>query len=119
MLTFSNRRQQGENDLEVRDRIFRQIFFEYLGQKNKELIVKDGKRAFTELERIIIYRKGKGCCQECLRQGKPELEAKVSWKNYQADHVFPHAKGGKTIIEKGELLCSRHNQSKGAKLTTE
>ena len=119
MLTFSNRRQQGENDLEVRDRIFRQIFFEYLAQNNKELIAKDGKRAFTELERIVIYRKGKGYCQECLREGKPELEAKVSWSNYQADHVFPHAKGGKTIIENGELLCSQHNQSKGAKLTTE
>jgi 5-methylcytosine-specific restriction endonuclease McrA len=119
MLTFSNRRQQGETDLEVRDRIFRQIFFEYLAQNNKELIAKDGKRAFTELERIIIYRKGKGYCQECLREGKPEMEAKVSWSNYQADHVFPHAKGGKTIIENGELLCSQHNQSKGAKLTTE
>lgn len=28
MLSFSNHRQQGENDLEIRDRIMRQIFFE-------------------------------------------------------------------------------------------
>jgi hypothetical protein len=31
----------------------------------------------------------------------------------QADHVLPHSKGGKTIIENGELLCSYHNLSKG------
>lgn len=115
MLTFSNKRQQGQNELEIRDRIFRQIFFEYLAENNVELITKDEKRAFTELERIIIYRKGRGLCQECLREGKPELEAKVSWSNYQADHVIPHAKGGKTILENGELLCTHHNQSKGAK----
>ncbi|NEV93450.1 DUF262 domain-containing protein [Psychroflexus sp. YR1-1] len=116
MLTFSNRRQQGENDLEVRDRIMRQIFFEYLRDNNFSLKEKDNKRAFSELQRIIIYRKGKGLCQECLREGKPEKEAIVSWSKYQADHVIPHSKGGKTAIDNGELLCSHHNQSKGAKM---
>lgn len=114
LLTFSNRRQQGEKDLEARDIILRQIFFEYLQDNNKELIEKDEKRAFTELERIIIYRKGKGLCQQCLREEKPEKEAKVSWSDYQADHVIPHSKGGKTVIENAELLCIYHNQSKGA-----
>jgi len=116
LLTFSNRRQQGEKDLETRDIILRQIFFEYLRENNKELIEKDEKRAFSELERIIIYRKGKGFCQQCLREKKSENEAKVSWSNYQADHVIPHAKGGKTILENAELLCSYHNQSKGASI---
>jgi 5-methylcytosine-specific restriction endonuclease McrA len=116
MLTFSNRRQQGENDLEVRDRIMRQIFFEYLSDHDFSLKEKDNKRAFSELQRIIIYRKGKGLCQECLREGKPEKEASVSWSKYQADHVVPHSKGGKTDIDNGELLCAYHNQSKGAKV---
>lgn len=115
LLTFSNRRQQGENDIEVRDRILRQVFFEYLKENAIELIEKDEKRAFSELERIIIYRNGKGLCQACLREGKPEKEARVGWSNYQADHVLPHSKGGQTILENGELLCSYHNQSKGAK----
>lgn len=114
LLTFSNRRQQGEKDLETRDIVLRQLFFEYMRDNDKELIEKDEKRVFTELERIIIYRKGKGYCQQCLRDGKPEKEAKVSWSNYQADHVIPHAKGGKTVLENAELLCSYHNQSKGA-----
>ncbi len=116
LLTFSNRRQQGEKDLETRDIILRQIFFMYLKDNNKELIEKDEKRAFTELERIIIYRKGKGFCQQCLREGKSEKEAKVSWSDYQADHVIPHAKGGKTVLDNAELLCSYHNQSKGASI---
>jgi 5-methylcytosine-specific restriction endonuclease McrA len=116
LLTFSNRRQQGEKDLETRDIILRQIFFMYLKDNNKELIEKDEKRAFTELERIIIYRKGKGFCQQCLRDGKSEKEATVSWSDYQADHVIPHAKGGKTVLDNAELLCSYHNQSKGASI---
>ena len=78
--------------------------------------MKDEKRAFTELERLIIYRKGKGLCQACLREGKPEKEAKVGWSKYQADHVLPHSKGGQTILDNGELLCRDHNQSKGAKV---
>ncbi|NOR69935.1 MAG: hypothetical protein GQ532_09630 [Methylomarinum sp.] len=33
--------------------------------------------------------------------------------------VIPHSKGGKTTLENGELLCSYHNQSKGASLYKE
>lgn len=117
LLSFSNHRQQGENDLEIRDRIMRQIFFQYLKDNALEIIEKDENRAFSELDRIIIYRRDKGLCQQCLRENKPENEAKVSWSKYQADHVVPHSKGGKTIIENGELLCAYHNQSKGAKIS--
>lgn len=116
MLSFSNHRQQGENDLAIRDRIVRQIFFKYLKDKNIEIKEKDEKRAFSELERIIIYRKNKGLCQQCLREGKPEREAQVSWTEYQADHVYPHSKGGQTILENGELLCRYHNQIKSDKV---
>ena len=116
LLTFSNRRQQGARDLEVRDQILRQIFFEYLKEQKIDIIVKDEKRAFSELDRIFIYREGKGFCQECLREGKPDKEAAVSWSNYQADHVFPHSKGGKTSLDNSELLCRVHNQSKSDKV---
>jgi hypothetical protein len=116
ILTFSNNRQQTEGNLETRDRILRQIFFEYLASKNISLVEKDKNRAFNELQRITIYRKGKGMCQQCLREEKPELEARVGWSEYQADHIYPHSLGGKTEIENGELLCRYHNQSKGAKV---
>ena len=116
LLRFSSKRQQGEHEVEARDIIVREEFFEYLENNNKEIIEKDSKRAFTELERIIIYRDGKGLCQECSREGKSENESKVSWSNYQADHVVPHAKGGRTSLDNSELLCSYHNQSKGARI---
>ncbi|AXG71446.1 hypothetical protein KORDIASMS9_03703 [Kordia sp. SMS9] len=112
MLTFSNRRQQGEADIEVRDIILRQIFFKYLSDNEIELKEKDSNRAFSELQRVLIYRKGKGMCQQCLREGKPERECRVSWSNFQADHVLPHSKGGQTVLENGELLCVAHNLAK-------
>ncbi|WP_352336466.1 DUF262 domain-containing protein [Psychrobacter sp. 16-MNA-CIBAN-0192] len=116
MLTFSNNRQQGENELATRDRIIRQVFFSYIHQNKSELIEKDSKRAFSELERIEIYRKAHGLCQECLQEGKSKKEAEISWSNYQADHVIPHTKGGKTVLENSQLLCRFHNLRKSDKL---
>jgi hypothetical protein len=112
MLSFSNHRQQGENDLALRDRIMRQIFFEFLVSINIQLTIKDENRTFSELDRIIIYRRDKGQCQECIRENKPENETYVSWSNYQADHIIPHSKGGQTVLVNGELLCSYHNLKK-------
>jgi len=112
IMAFSNNRQQGLNNLQIRDRIFRQLFFEFLSKKGKEFILKDENRAFNEGQRILIYRRDKGLCQKCLAEGKNEKESRVSWDNYQADHIFPHAKGGKTDIENGQLLCTYHNQRK-------
>ena len=47
-----------------------------------------------------------GICQEC---GK-----KVSWEEYQADHIRAYIKAGKTTIENGQVLCSTCNARKGA-----
>jgi len=116
MLSFSNRRQQGESDLIVRDIIARKLFFEYCRENSIEVLEKDSQRAFSELQRISIYRRDKGMCQQCLREGLPEGEALVSWSEYQADHVIPHSKGGRTSINNAELLCRHHNQIKGAAL---
>jgi hypothetical protein len=116
LLNFCNRRQQGENDVEIRDIILRQMFFQYVADNNENMIEKDTQRNFSELQRIIIYRRDKGLCQQCLKEGRSENEAKVSWSNYQADHIFPHSKGGKTTIDNGMLLCTRHNLLKSDKV---
>lgn len=116
ILAFSSSRQQGRVEIETRDRIIRQIFFEYLEDKRYELLSKDGKRTFNESQKIKIYRRDKGLCQECLRGGKSETDAKVSWSNFQADHVLPHSKGGQTILENGQVLCRDHNARKGNRI---
>ena len=115
---FSNNRQQSQNNLQERDIILRQIFFEYLKAQNVSLATLDNKRLFNEAEKIIIYRRDKGLCQQCLKDGKPENEAQVSWTQYQADHIFPYAKGGQTIIDNAQVLCVYHNVRKSATVPT-
>ncbi|MGR3303750.1 MAG: HNH endonuclease family protein [Candidatus Scalindua sp.] len=116
IVVFTSNRQQSFLNIQMRDMVFRQLFFEYLIDKNIEILSKDSKRAFSEAQRIKIYRRDKGLCQQCLADEKPEKECQVSWSQYQADHVNPHAKGGVTEVENGQVLCTLHNQSKGAKI---
>jgi exonuclease I len=116
ILIFSDNRQQSAGEIEVRDRIIRQIFFEYVSEQGYTILTKDERRGFNEAERIRIYRRDEGLCQMCLDEGKPEREAQVSWSDYEADHVIPHAKGGRTDVENAQVLCCYHNKQKSAKL---
>lgn len=115
IILFSDNRQQSEGEIEVRNRIIRQAFFEYLQENDIEFETIDDRRSFNEAERIKIYRRDNGLCQMCLEEGKPENEAEVSWEAYEADHVIPHVKGGETDIENAQVLCKYHNRSKGAR----
>jgi uncharacterized protein DUF262/HNH endonuclease len=114
MVVFSNNRQQSLTNLQERDIILRQFFFDFLTKENVSLTTIDEKRLFNEAEKIKLYRRDNGFCQQCLKEGKPEKEATVSWTQYQADHIFAHAKGGKTEIENAQVLCKYHNAKKGA-----
>jgi len=114
ILYFSEHRQQTAGEIDVRQRIIRQLFFEYAGKKGHEMLTKDERRAFSEFERISIYRRDNGLCQICLKEGKPEKECAVSWAEYDSDHVVPHAKGGKTQPENAQVTCRYYNQRKGA-----
>ncbi len=116
IMHFSNNRQQSAYNLKERDMIFRQLFFEYLAKNELSLTTKDDRRMFNEADRIKIYRRDKGLCQKCLSENKGEKESIVSWSEYQADHIFPHAKGGMTDIENGQVLCRYHNAQKGARV---
>lgn len=60
---------------------------------------------FDASQRIVIYRKNNGICQKC--------GIKCDWNNYEADHILPWSRGGKTEIENGQVLCSSCNSSKG------
>lgn len=111
--TFTSHRQQSQNDLETRDRILRQLFFEYLSNKKIDLSQLDMKRAFNEADKIKIYRDNEGLCQLCLKEGKSDKEATVSWKEFEADHILPHSKGGKSEPWNGQVLCRTHNRRKG------
>lgn len=116
VLIFSDNRQQSGAEIETRDRIIRQIFFEFIKDKEFSMITKDERREFNEAQRIRIYRHDNGLCQMCLEEGKPEKEAQVSWSEYDADHVIPHSLGGATDEENAQVLCRYHNRVKGASI---
>jgi 5-methylcytosine-specific restriction endonuclease McrA len=118
MAQFAENRQQSSYDLRERDLVLRQLFFEYLKEANYEMVAKDTRRAFNEAERIAIYRSAKGLCQACKSEGKSDEEATVPWGEYEADHLMPHSQGGPTSLDNAQLLCQRHNRSKGATIAT-
>lgn len=114
ILIFADNRQQAVSDVETRQQILRQVFFDYAAQQGHDLLTKDERRAFNESERIFVYRVDEGLCQQCLQEGKPEIEARVPWREYEADHVVPHVKGGPTQVANAQVLCRYHNKQKGA-----
>lgn len=113
ILRFSEARQQSGNEIDVRHRVIRQLFFEFARERGHQMLSKDEQRAFDEAQRIAIYRRDDGLCQMCLEEGKPEREAQVPWRQFDADHVLPHSRGGETILENGRVLCQAHNRGRG------
>jgi hypothetical protein len=67
----------------------------------------DSQRDFTDEQRITIFRKYNGICKKCGKE--------IKWDEFNADHIVPFSKGGKTTIANGQLLCSSCNITKGAK----
>lgn len=112
ILHFSSSRQMDQANNEIRSQILRQLFFDFVTSKNHEMILKDENRTFNESQKIRVYRRDKGLCQKCLEEGKPDKEARVSWSEYEADHIFAYSKGGKTDIENAQVLCRLHNRLK-------
>ncbi len=71
------------------------------------LVLKDTKRTFSDNQRVVLWRRDKGICQECKK--------KVKFIHMHADHITPHSKGGVTKIENGQTLCGDCNIKKGAR----
>lgn len=65
---------------------------------------KDPKRNFDDAQRQVIFRRDKGICQACGRI--------CEWNDWEADHIIPWSKGGKTKVENGQVLCPSCNSKK-------
>jgi len=90
--------------IETRNKVYRHRAFRDI--HNLEL--KAVQRAFSEDQKIVIWRRDSGTCKHC--------GAKVDFPDMHADHIVPHSKGGKTIIENGQTLCAPCNLKKGNKV---
>lgn len=69
---------------------------------------RDKKRRFTGKVRVEMWRRDKGACFYCGIL----LPLGARW---HADHVVPHARGGRTVLLNGVVACPRCNRRKSAK----
>jgi len=89
------------SNLEVRA----QVYMKWMLDSFPDLVPKDQNRAFSESERIVIWRKAFMKCQGCGIQVGTLSEM-------HADHIVPHSKGGITTIDNAQCLCSPCNLRK-------
>jgi len=76
-----------------------------------DIMQKDDQRIFTQEQRMAIYRRDKGYCQlKLLCNGE-----KCNWENWQADHIIPWSRGGKTTVDNGQVACPQCNREKSNK----
>lgn len=93
-----------KDSIELRHKMLMTSFLLY----RPELEPLEPQRAFTEEQRITIFRKYNGICQSCGTE--------IKWDEFHADHVIPFSKGGKTTVANGQLLCAKCNLAKAAAL---
>lgn len=73
---------------------------------------KDPERRFSTADRTrLLSRAGNRCEHRVLWSGRCRATT-----NLHADHVHPHSKGGSSHISNGQVLCSRHNKEKNARI---
>lgn len=71
---------------------------------------RDGQRLFDTAQRALIHSRAGGRCEH-----KHPLWRRCPSPGTQADHIYPHARGGATTLANGQSLCQMHNARKGAK----
>ena len=65
------------------------------------------KRLFSKRQKKILKLTSGNICENCGLNLKG---------NFQADHVIPYSKGGKTILNNAQALCAKCNLKKGDSL---
>jgi hypothetical protein len=93
-----------EDSLKWRNEYLLRKLFEYI----PSIELKDKLRLFTSEQRLAIFRRDNGICQLKIKCNGNKCE----WDNWEADHIIPHSKGGKTTVENGQVACSECNKAK-------
>ena len=103
-----SRSTDSEESLKKRNEVLTTRFF----LKFPDIEQRDDQRQFTFEQRLAIFRRDQGECQLKLKcEG-----AKCNWDNWHADHKMPWKKGGKTVVENGQLACPQCNLYKSANI---
>ena len=82
-----------------RDKIFSEVLEGVFAEK-------DSQRLFTGIQRRIVWGMSKDhvCCV---------CHKKLTWPDFEIDHIKPHSKGGKTDLANAALICKKDNAAKG------
>lgn len=68
---------------------------------------KDPKRLFTHAERMRAFQRAGNRCEH-----KPLLWFRCSRAPTAGDHIYPHSRGGATVMSNCQALCRQHNSRK-------
>jgi len=68
-------------------------------------------RTFDRAQKRTMYERQDGVCPIC--------GGKFALSQMHADHIVPWSKGGKTILENGQMLCAKCNLKKGNRVEGE
>jgi len=85
------------------------------------LISVDPERIFNASQRVVLWEKQGGVIGFCDAIC-PETNKKIPFEElfnttlWQADHIIPWSKGGKTTIENGQIICALANKKKAAQV---
>lgn len=98
--TFLGGQINGKDKRETRIRLLRELLDELVSPL-------DTKRSFSPAQRWTIWcRSSEKTCARCGEQ--------VEWKDFHAGHKVSHARGGRTVVENGQIEHSWCNQQAGA-----
>ena len=66
-------------------------------------------RAFTLAQKMRAYEKQEHKCPFCIAEG---INTEYTFEEMQGDHIVPWSKGGRTVEENLQMLCTRCNNDK-------
>jgi hypothetical protein len=100
-----------QDSIEWRQDFMLRKFFEAV----PDIEQKDDQRLFSHEQRLAIFRRDKGLCRIKLKcEG-----VKCEWDAWEADHILPWSKGGKTLVSNGQVGCLECNTAKSNRWTGE
>ena len=83
--------------------------YEYvLSGESENLARKLSKRVFTIQQKRTAYEKQGGICPKC--------GGHYAFEEMEGDHIIPWWRGGKTIPENLQMICTKCNSGKGGKM---
>jgi hypothetical protein len=104
-----SRRTDGEEGISDRHDILMQFLFNNSALEFKTEL--DPRRNFTYEEKLILYRRAKGCCQ--LEHNGQVCGRSIEFEDAVIDHILPHSKGGRTSLDNGRLAYKSCNIARG------